>query len=156
MKRNEILWNCDRHSVEPVTMRKYVAEYEQMWKWIVEFLSKFQGRGIKIIIVNSIRVGISMIFFNILHAIAPWVTSSWAIVFFALSLRLLPLVYILWLMYVIKLQIICRSAPWLAGAPASAGHGSSVRPTSSIWQRQITLCYSSSLSTCREIQVGWW
>ena len=45
--------------------------------------------------VNSIRVVKSMIFFNILGAIAPWVTSSWAIVFFALSLRLLPLVYIL-------------------------------------------------------------
>ena len=27
---------------------KHVAEYEQMCKWMVEFLSKFQGRGIKI------------------------------------------------------------------------------------------------------------
>ena len=44
------LWNCDRHSVEPVTMNKYVAENEQnlMWKLRVEFLTKFQGRGIKI------------------------------------------------------------------------------------------------------------
>ena len=38
---------------------------------MVEFLSKFQGRGIKIDIVNSIRVAKSMIFFNILSAIAP-------------------------------------------------------------------------------------
>ena len=34
MKRDEILRNCDRHSVEPVTLSKYVAEYEQMWKWM--------------------------------------------------------------------------------------------------------------------------
>ena len=26
-----------------------------MWKWMVEFLSKFQGRGIKIARVNSIH-----------------------------------------------------------------------------------------------------
>ena len=43
-----MLWNCDRHSVEPVTPSKYFAEYERMWKWMAEFLSKFQGRGIKI------------------------------------------------------------------------------------------------------------
>ena len=49
---------------------KYVAEYEQMWKWIIEFLSKFQGGGIKIDRVNSIRVARSMIFFNILRAVA--------------------------------------------------------------------------------------
>ena len=71
MKRAEILLNSHRYSVEPVTLSKYIAEYEQMWKWIVEFLSKFQGRGIKIDRVISIRVSISMIFFNILHAIAP-------------------------------------------------------------------------------------
>ena len=94
MKRDEILWNCDHHSVEPVTMSKYVAEKKQMRKWMVEFLNKFQGRGIKIHRDNLIRVAKSIIFFNILRAIAPWVTSSWAIVFFALSLRLLPLVYI--------------------------------------------------------------
>ena len=61
---------------------------------MIEYLIKFQGRGIKIG-VNSVRVAKSMIFFNILYAIAPWVTSSWAIVFFELSLRLLPLVFIL-------------------------------------------------------------
>ena len=76
MKRDEILWNCDRHSIEPVTLRKYVAEYEQMWKCMVEFLSKFQGYGIKIDRVDSIRLAKSMIFFNILRAIGPWVTLS--------------------------------------------------------------------------------
>ena len=66
-----MLWNCDRHSVEPVTLSKYVAEYEKMWKWMVEFLSKFQGLGIKIDRVNSISFAKLMIFFNILRAIAP-------------------------------------------------------------------------------------
>ena len=36
----------------PVTLRKYVAEYEQIWKSMDEFLSKFKGRGIKIDRVN--------------------------------------------------------------------------------------------------------
>ena len=44
-------------------------------KWIVEFLSKFQGRGIQILQVNSIRVAKSLIFFNILSAIPSHVTS---------------------------------------------------------------------------------
>ena len=52
VKGDEILWNCDRHSVEPVTPIKYVEEHEQMWKWMIEFLSKFQGRGMKIDTVN--------------------------------------------------------------------------------------------------------
>ena len=74
---NEI-WNWDRHSVEPVTAIKCVAESEQMWKLMVEFLSKFEGRGIKIDKVYSTRVAESMIFLNIfvpLHR--EW--SSWAI-----------------------------------------------------------------------------
>ena len=40
---------------EIATLSKYIAEYEQMWKWMAEFLSKFQGRGcrgIKIAWVN--------------------------------------------------------------------------------------------------------
>ena len=94
VKRDEILWYCERHNVEPENLSKLGAEYEQMWKWMVEFLSKSRGRGIKIGRVSSIRVAKSMIFFNILRAVAPWVTS-WAIVFFALTLRLLSLVYIL-------------------------------------------------------------
>ena len=31
-----------------MTLNKYIVEYEQMQKLTVEFLSKFQGRGIKI------------------------------------------------------------------------------------------------------------
>ena len=50
---------------------------------MVDFLSKFQDCGIKIDRVNSIRVAKSIIFFNILRATAPWLTSSWSIVFFA-------------------------------------------------------------------------
>ena len=53
-------------------------------------LSKFQGRGIKIDGINSIRGAKSMFFLNIFCAIAPWVTSSTDVVFFALSLLLLP------------------------------------------------------------------
>ena len=36
---------------------------------MVEFLSKFRGRGIKITIVSSIRVAKTLIFSNIVHAI---------------------------------------------------------------------------------------
>ena len=100
MKRDEILWNCDRHSVEPVTPSKFQICCG-IWTNV-----KMDGRisqqvprsWHKIYRVNSIHVAKSMIFFNILGAIAPWVTSSWAIVFFALSLHLLPLVYILWVL----------------------------------------------------------
>ena len=53
-----------------------------MRKYKVEFFRKFQGRGLKIGRVNSIRVAIRMFFFNILHAISPQMTSSRAIVFF--------------------------------------------------------------------------
>ena len=70
MTRDEIFLVCDRRSVEPVTLAKYVAEYVQMWKWMVEFLSKFRSRGFKIARVNSIRVGKQFIFFNILREVA--------------------------------------------------------------------------------------
>ena len=39
---------CDRHSVEIMTLSKYVAEDEQMQKSIIEFLSKFQGVAMKL------------------------------------------------------------------------------------------------------------
>ena len=48
VKKNKIFWTCYRHSFETMNLSKYVAEYEQMWKWIIEFLSKFQGRDLKI------------------------------------------------------------------------------------------------------------
>ena len=63
----------DRISVETVTLSKYVAECEQRLQQMVEFISTFQGRGIKIDRVNSISVAKLMIFFNI---VAQRVTSS--------------------------------------------------------------------------------
>ena len=45
---NLILWNWDRRRVKPVTLSKFVAEYEQMWKWMAEFLIKSESRGVKI------------------------------------------------------------------------------------------------------------
>ena len=60
------LW---RHNVEPVTLSKYVVEYEQMSKFMVEFISKFHGSDIKIDRVNSILVAKLLIFFNILCAV---------------------------------------------------------------------------------------
>ena len=50
-------------------MSKHVTEFEQMRPWMDEFLSKCQGRGIKIDRVNSIRVAKPLIFFNILCAV---------------------------------------------------------------------------------------
>ena len=71
MKRDEIFRAFNRQSVETATMRKYVAEYEQMWKWMVDFfLGKFQGRGNNIDNVNSISIAKLLIFFNILRAVA--------------------------------------------------------------------------------------
>ena len=70
MKGNEIFGDFDRHNGETVTMNKYVAEYEQMRKFMIKFLSKFQSRGIKIARVNSIPVAKPSIFFNILRAVA--------------------------------------------------------------------------------------
>ena len=49
-------------SLETVTRSKYVAKYEHAWKWMVEFLSKFRGHGIKIDRINSSRVAKSIIF----------------------------------------------------------------------------------------------
>ena len=52
-RRSILIFNLDRHSVDAVTLRKYFVEYEQMWDWIAEFISKFLG--IKIEWVNSIH-----------------------------------------------------------------------------------------------------
>ena len=53
-----------------LTLGKYVSEYEQIWKEMVEFLSKFQASGIKIDRVNSIRAAKQLIFFNSSRAVA--------------------------------------------------------------------------------------
>ena len=88
MKEDEIFRAFDRHNVEAETLSKYIGEYEQMWKWIFEFLSKFHGRGIKIARVNSILVAKPLIFFNILRAVTRQVTSLWAIVIHSFHLHL--------------------------------------------------------------------
>ena len=54
---------------KPLTLSKCAAEYEQMSKWMVEYLYKFQGRGIKIDKINSIRAANPLILFNILRAV---------------------------------------------------------------------------------------
>ena len=41
-----------------------------MWKSMVEFLIKFNGSGIKIDRVNSIRIDKPLILFNILRAVS--------------------------------------------------------------------------------------
>ena len=50
MKRDEMLWNCDRHSVKPVTLGKYVAEYmnrcENGWS---NFSASFRVVALKLI-----------------------------------------------------------------------------------------------------------
>ena len=55
--------------IKTVTLRKHVAESEQMRKLIVWFLIKFQGRDIKIVRVKSIRFSEPLNFFNILLAL---------------------------------------------------------------------------------------
>ena len=57
------------------------------------FLGKFQGHVDKIFRVNSIRFAKPLKYFNIVRAIPPQVTSSWAIFFFELNLRIPYLVY---------------------------------------------------------------
>ena len=69
MKGDKLFRDCDRHIVETVTPIKYVTEYEQMWTRMDEFLSKFQGSGIKIHRANLIQVAKTFIYFNILRAI---------------------------------------------------------------------------------------
>ena len=53
---DEIIRPCDRHSNETVTLKKHVTKYKHVWKYMVEFLSKFENRNIKITRVNSIRI----------------------------------------------------------------------------------------------------
>ena len=59
-----------------MTLSKYVSEFYETWKWMVEFLSKFQGRRLKIDRVNSIGVARPLIFINISRVVARSVTSS--------------------------------------------------------------------------------
>ena len=65
----QIFRSCDPHSIKTMTLNKYVAEYEYMGKWMVEFLNKFKGRSIKFARVNSICIAKTLNYFNILSAI---------------------------------------------------------------------------------------
>ena len=56
MNGDEIVRPGDLHSDETVTVRKHVFKNEKMQKWIIEFLRKFENRGIKIARVNSIFI----------------------------------------------------------------------------------------------------
>ena len=56
VKGDEIVRPYDRHSIETVTLRKYVTKYKNMLKWILEFLMKFENRVIKIGLDNSILI----------------------------------------------------------------------------------------------------
>ena len=53
---DEIVRPCDRHSNETMNLSQHVPKYKNMRKWIVEFLRKFENRGIKIAPVNSILI----------------------------------------------------------------------------------------------------
>ena len=53
---DEIVWPCDRHSNETVTLVKHVTKYKNMWKWMLKFHKKYKNRGIKIARVTSIRI----------------------------------------------------------------------------------------------------
>ena len=47
---------CGRHVNETVTGRKHVTKIKNMRKWMVEFVRKFENRGIKIVPYNSILI----------------------------------------------------------------------------------------------------
>ena len=57
---------CNRHINETVTLRKQVTKYKNMRKWMIEFLRKFENRGIKIARVKAIFIvkSINLLFFT--------------------------------------------------------------------------------------------
>ena len=56
MKGDEIVRQCDRHSIETVTLKKHVTKHKNMRKWMIEFLKKFEKRAIKSGRDNSILI----------------------------------------------------------------------------------------------------
>ena len=56
VKGDEIVRPCDLHSIETVTLMKHVTKHKNMRKWMFEFLRKFENRGIKILLLNSILI----------------------------------------------------------------------------------------------------
>lgn len=65
---DEIFRDCDLQSVKTVALSKCVEYYEYLRKWIVEYLSKFQIRGIQIACDSCWK---AIDFFNTLRAIPP-------------------------------------------------------------------------------------
>ena len=63
--------------------KKNISAYSHI---IDKFFSKFQGRGIKITCINSIRVAKPIIFFDIRSVVTPQATASSATVFFQFNL----------------------------------------------------------------------
>ena len=62
----------NRHSNETVTHRKHVIKYKNMQKWTIEFIRKFENRGIKIVRGNSILITKSInlqLFTSILYGV---------------------------------------------------------------------------------------
>ena len=49
MKEDEIVRDCDRHRNETGTHEKHVTKYKDVRKWMVEFLSKSESRGINML-----------------------------------------------------------------------------------------------------------
>ena len=63
---DEIVRPCNRHRYETVTVRKYVNKYKKMWKWMVEFLRKFENLGIEIAqVISIISKSINLQFFTL-------------------------------------------------------------------------------------------
>ena len=67
MEGDEIVRACDPHSNETATLPNNVTKYKQVRKWMVEFLSKSESRGMKIARVTSIRMTKSIKNINFLH-----------------------------------------------------------------------------------------
>ena len=71
-KGQEIIRARGRYSNETTTLRKHVTKFKHIWKWMIEFHSKSESRGIKMARVNSIHITKLSIYFNFLHAVASW------------------------------------------------------------------------------------
>ena len=75
MKGDEIFRAFDHHSIETVTLGKYVAEYAQMRKWIVEISqqsSRSWARGIKMTELIWVIVAQPLFFFDIFDMVSKW------------------------------------------------------------------------------------
>ena len=55
MKGDEIVRHCDRHRNETATLGIHGTKYQNIWKWILEILTKFENREIKIFRVLELR-----------------------------------------------------------------------------------------------------